>query len=816
MKKLYLLFWIFCSHWANAQLTAVVGTSNATALAQMMAGSGVTVSNAGFFGHCDSAVSAGKFFASPNSVFGLDSGIVLSTGNVVTSPTAVGVNILSSQTPGTCGAAQFASANTNGGSDPDLVVLGSSITINDACVLEFDFTPLGDTIKFEYVFGSEEYDIFNCSINDIFGFFISGPGITGPYSGGSANIALVPGTTFPVAISTINNGLNAFPGSSCFNNTGGLGPFTQYYVSNIDSFNAGIVTNMSYTGFSKTLTAIAVVQPCSTYHLKLAVGDASDNIYDTGVFLKAASLQSNIISVKLKAGLGGSNPYVIEGCDSAKLTFTRRIISGTVLPDTVHMVIGGTAQNGIDYLHVQDTVIFTSNINDTLRTIDIFAYNDGIPEGSEYIMIYIQSGCSATITDSIKIEIRDSLSFTLLNHDTAICLGNSVNVTGLVDSGINILWTPPNGVLNQQLLNTVISPAQTGTQYYTVTGTYATCTPVSKGFTIKTDPVPVISPLPDIELCEGEQVQINATVNPPFAYNISWIPSTDLINTTGYSPTFVGTTSQNIDFTVTSPNAGCTATDQFHVQVWPFAAGAIMDDTIVCDGDPIQLWVSGGNGQYLWYPATNLSCDSCANPVVSTLGTETYYAVLLDPHGCQDTLDVMVTIEPPFTMNLLNNDTTIYMGESVQLMVEGTAPFLFWTPTDYLGFSQSHDPVATPLEDITYVVTGVSLFNGCPKTDSVRIHVIMQDVFVPNAFSPNGDGLNDLFKVTCRKLINVEEFRILNRWGNVVFSTNDIRQGWDGKYKGVPQDPGVYYYMMHVSYPNGKTAFLKGDITLLR
>ncbi len=167
-------------------------------------------------------------------------------------------------------------------------------------------------------------------------------------------------------------------------------------------------------------------------------------------------------------------------------------------------------------------------------------------------------------------------------------------------------------------------------------------------------------------------------------------------------------------------------------------------------------------------------------------------------------------------MNLLNNDTTIYMGESVQLMVEGTAPFLYWTPTDYLGFSQSNDPVATPLEDITYKVTGVSLYHGCPQVDSVRIKVIMQDVFVPNAFSPNGDGLNDIFHVTARQLINVEEFIIMNRWGNEVFSTNDINQGWNGKYKGKDQDAGVYYYMMRISYPNGKAEFLKGDVTLIR
>jgi len=166
---------------SSAQMNSVVVNSNSNVLAQMLAGPGVTVSNAGFFGQCDSLNSAGQFYATPNTVFGLDSGIVLSSGNVLTSPVAIGVNIGAGQSPGTTGGGQFASTSTAGNSDPDLVILGNNITINDACVLEFDFVPLGDTVKFDYVFGSEEYDVFNCSINDIFGFFISGPGVTGPF-----------------------------------------------------------------------------------------------------------------------------------------------------------------------------------------------------------------------------------------------------------------------------------------------------------------------------------------------------------------------------------------------------------------------------------------------------------------------------------------------------------------------------------------------------------------------------------------------------------------------------------------------------------
>lgn len=798
MKKFsFFLLFVFTLISSYAQIT-VVDNQLAATLAQSLVGTGVTISNPTL--DCQ-GVSNGVFTATSSNL-GIDSGIILTSGRAATNAAGTGAN-----GPET-GFASLSSWTVGNGQDPDLDMLAAPSTTRDRCILEFDFVTIGDTVKFDYVFGSEEYPGFTCTpYFDVFGFFISGPGITGPYAGGSANIALIPGTNCPVGVNTIN----ASTANPCGSVTAPCAPPNNALFNP----NTGGAT-VTYSGFTHVLTATSAVIPCSTYHLKLAVADANDHILDSGVFLKAGSFSSNIVNVKLTTGLSAQYPYIIEGCDSAHLTVTRRIVLGTPLADTVHFIIAGTAGNGTDYTYLQDTIVFAASLTDTLRVLDLFAFQDGLNEGSEFIKIYVLGGCNQTVQDSITIEIRDSLSFSLFNHDTSICLGNTVTISGQVDNGITMSWNPPNGVADPNQLLTSISPTTYGTQYYAVTGTYATCTPVTKGFTIKTDPIPAITPLPDIELCEGEQVPINATVTPPFNYNINWSPSTDLINTSGYSPTFVGTTSQNIDFTVTTPNAGCTATDQFHVQVWPFTAGGIMDDTVACDGQPVQLWVTGGNGLYQWYPATNLSCDNCPTPIAYGLGTNTYYAVLLDPHGCQDTLHVTVTNEPPFTMNLLNNDTTIYLGESVQIMVEGTAPFLYWTPTTYLGFSQSKDPVATPLEDMTYTVTGVSLLSGCPKVDSFHIHVIMQDVFIPNAFSPNGDGLNDVFHVTCRKLINVQEFRIMNRWGNEVFSTNDINQGWNGKYKGVAQDPGVYYYMMRVSYPNGKTQFLKGDLTLLR
>ncbi len=815
MKKILLFIsflGIYASSFAQVNITA---NNNAAQLAQTLVGTGVTISNPTL--NCGAAPAGSPNYASglfnvTTSNLGIDSGIILTTGVAASGPGLIGGN-------GPVG--NFASGVTGNGGDPDLTTLIGGTTF-DKCILEFDFVTTGDSVKFDYVFGSEEHLSYTCStFNDVFGFFLSGPGIAGPFAGGAKNIALVPGSpTCPVGVSTIycpnTPGCCNTP-NYCFGNTPGCGMFNAgnntcaYFVCN-GAVAPGTVT---YQGFTVVLRAESQVVPCSTYHIKLAIADKADPVFDSGVFIKAKSFSSNIISYNLLAGLGGSNPYIIEGCDTAFLQVKRKVILNLPTSDTVNFVVTGTAQNTIDYNTFPNQIVFTPNPNDTLITIPVYAFADGLNEGSEFIKIYIISGCAQSVTDSIVIEIRDSLSMTLSNGDTAFCLGGSISTFGLIDSGLNVLWTPPAGILDPTQINTVITPTNFGTFYYTVTGTYKTCAPVVRGFQAKVDPIPLIMPIADIELCEGTVMPINAVVNPQFNYNLTWNPNADLINANGYNPTFVGTTSQDIVFTVTSPNAGCTASDTFHVQVWPFAAGAIIEDTLVCNGQPVQLWVTGGNGLYQWYPANTLSCEFCPDPIATAIGTTTYNAILLDPHGCQDTLSVTIENHPPFNLILHNGDTTIYQGDNVQLRASG-APFYYWTPTNYLTYTQSNSPLATPLEDITYTVTGVSLLQGCPQKDSVHIKVIQQDIVLPNAFSPNGDGNNDIFRVTARKFINVQEFKIFNRWGNEVFSTQDIRKGWDGNFKGVAQDPGVYQYMVRVAYPNGKTQFLKGDLTLIR
>ena len=267
------LLFFFClglSGRVSAQIEVTV-EHDVQSLLQMLLGQGVVVTNvtsSGLQAANNPAIwQAGKFFGGLPDL-GIDSGLILTTGNA-----------LLAEGPNNQSGASYGSGNPG---DPMLTTL-AGVGTNDACVIEFDFIPQYDTILFRYVFGSEEYHQYVSSINDIFAFFISGPNPAGgTYV--NQNIALVPNTTLAVSMYNINFG-NQFgdcpKGTSCVN--------CEHLID-----NCGSGKGIEYDAYTVVLTAMAVVVPCQTYHLKIAVADASDAVLDTGVFLEAGSFSSQI------------------------------------------------------------------------------------------------------------------------------------------------------------------------------------------------------------------------------------------------------------------------------------------------------------------------------------------------------------------------------------------------------------------------------------------------------------------------------------------------------------------------------------------
>jgi subtilisin family serine protease len=286
---------------------------------QVLLGGGcLSVSNVQYTGHPDAL---GYFEQTPNLDIGFSDGVLLSTGynSLVYGPDNNEGETVPAGGMGLPGNA-------------DLNTLVAPATTNDATVLEFDFVPSTDNISFRYVFGSEEYlEFVGTGFNDVFAFFMSGPGIVG-----QQNIALIPGTATPVTINNVNNG-----------------SFPAYYINTPDG--------AAYTqldGTTTTLTASKTgLTPCETYHIKLAIADAGDHILDSGVFLEANSFSDgSAIDVQAFGSVPGT-VQTYEGCANGEFVFIRQDLSTLGQDYVINLTVAGSAINGVDYANPFPTLL---------------------------------------------------------------------------------------------------------------------------------------------------------------------------------------------------------------------------------------------------------------------------------------------------------------------------------------------------------------------------------------------------------------------------------------------------------------------------
>jgi gliding motility-associated-like protein len=301
----------------------------------------------------------------------------------------------------------------------------------------------------------------------------------------------------------------------------------------------------------------------------------------------------------------------------------------------------------------------------------------------------------------------------------------------------------------------------------------------------------------------------------PSGYNYIWTPS-EMLNDSTASTTLAFVNANTLyqvqlldaNFCYRRDTAGVTLSVRNPI------LEPVVDSTL-CIGDVITFHSSGGINYY-WYPATGLSCADCPDPVVTPTQTTTYAVVISDQYNCSDTLTQTLIINPLPVVDA-GEDKTIYFGETVGLTTNvNNGSIYLWQPSVGLDYITIPNPKANPGKTTTYTITVIDT-NECVNADSVVVFVRDDlPIILPSGFSPNGDGRNDIFQLSNIKFHRLQEFRIFNRWGQEVFNTTDPKQGWDGKYKGVEQEAGVYNYLIRVSYPLGRVEVYKGDVTLIR
>ncbi len=773
-KKIFIIIlFLSVGFLANAQLivTSGAGTTPQQLVQNVLVGNGVTVSNVKFNG--STAALAGSMMGSfttgtTATNLGINSGLLIASGGVAGS---IGPNGSPSTTTPT---------GTTNISDPQLQALIPGYTINDAAVLEFDFVPLADTLRFRYVFGSEEYPEFvSTSFNDVFGFFVTG---LNPYgaSYSNKNIALIPNTILPVTIDNVNQNVN-----------------TQYYVTNTGG------ATIQYDGFTTVLTAWILVIPCTQYHIKIAVSDAGDSAYDSGVFLEANSFTSQGVTVNTIYSQPGVANNAIEGCNNAIIGFKLPYVTAYNYQIPI-ISIGGTATNGIDYPNLPSMVIIPAGTDST--TLIISPNLDGISEGNETIKLIIQT--SACGYDTININIQDYTQLNAIAYgDTVVC-GGSVPIKVIAQNGIApYQYTWSNAL--PATANVIATP--TGTTMYYISVKDACQNIVNDSVFVEIN-CTFADAGPDTTICLGGTATLTASGGPFFLWSTG--DTTAVINV---NPTI--TTSYIV--TVTDVFSDSDTVTVF-VNPLPIIV-ATSNPATICPGESSQLLATGAQ-TYQWTsnPVDNSLNGQQAldNPLVTPSTTTIYTVVGKDSNTCVNSATIAVNTSPLPSPHIFASPNPVSIFSPIVHLFDGnsTSTTWYWDLGD--GTTSTQDNFYHTFSDqdtgrylVTLIVSNV---HGC--IDSTQEWVIVRPdgtYYVPNSFTPNGDGKNDVFKVYGMGTQDFEIY-IYDRWGKLVYTSKDMNEGWNGKLNDKELPDGIYNYVVIQKDVMGIRHTKPGSVTLIR
>lgn len=822
------------------------------------------------------------FFQGPDTIVGFDRGIILSTGNVVdatgpNSDTDVGSELEGDVT------------------DPDLD-LASTGNVFDAVGIEFDFIPLQPTITFRYVFASEEYcEFVGATFNDIFGFFISGPGINGPFNDGAVNLATIPGTPQPVSINSVNYDQNSqfyldneFPSVRLAAGCGG-GTETGPRFSTIE-----------YDGQTVILTATIELQICSTYHIRLLVGDVQDSNLDSAVFLEGGSFDLGG-SVTLEPEDSTQATVVYEGCDPTAFRVQRGPDSNPNRDQTIAYRIGAnsTALEGVDFSAGTGSV--TIPAGEMFTTIPLEAFADGVDEGPENIWLYLDIPC-ACYTDSIELfvdepapldvgleeafycpnemaTLRPAVSGGAPPYDYQWSFGSSDSVPQLtpplppsiqlmvtdacgqsVTRTIGTFSSPPPSLSlpaqdltacrneNQELLldiagNTPITVIYTlnngPEESWTFNQVGRVSAPIDRGGNYRLLRVedqacqadvdaliradfyqPSINPRLENPSCAGEaDGSISVTHLPTVApYTYEW---------TGISPPgleAVGLLAGNYRLRVTDA-LGCSDERDLSLR----DPDPLTPVEITCNAvrRPPLLPSAGGGRPPYEYSVDGENYFEVEGFANLTEG-EYYQLRIRDAVGCNITQSNFFWPTATNRPARLPNFVPQELAGSAPVTPDYFVPLdqivaYRWYPADIFDCPGCASPTVSAPRSQT-ISLAIDNIYGC--TDSLVTFVAVDGqvpVFVPNAFTPDGDGKNDYVAIYANPLQveRVLSFRVFSRWGALLwedkdFAPNDARRGWDGYLNGQLMDFAAYAWTAEVLLTTGETQQETGTVVLVR
>lgn len=436
------------------------------------------------------------------------------------------------------------------------------------------------------------------------------------------------------------------------------------------------------------------------------------------------------------------------------------------------------------------------------------------------LSVITQRGCKDTAGDPSGLRIHSSPKAAIAG-DPGACVPATINFKGVISkpdtSIVSWKWDFANGHASTQQ-----DPVA---QTYATSGKFDVKAIVSSNSGCKTTviksvdiyPLPVLVTSDDV-VCVGS----STTLKVSGAKTYAWSPATYLSCANCATP--VSKADSSIKYFVKGTSEkGCVSKDSVHVTVkFPFKLKISKEDSL-CLGRSIELNASGTE-KYNWTPATGLNNPSISSPVASPTTSITYRVIGQDSKGCfKDTGYIPISVFPVPTVNA-GGDKTINVGQQTEIIpvISKDVIDIMWTPRLGIVADKSPGIVVQPTESLEYTID-VKNSGGCRARDKISVFVLCNNanVFVPNTFSPNGDGANDIFYPRGSGVFKIKTFRIFNRWGEIVFeranfNANTASAGWDGTYKGKQLSSDVFVYTLEVVCDNNTSLVFKGNIALVR
>lgn len=424
---------------------------------------------------------------------------------------------------------------------------------------------------------------------------------------------------------------------------------------------------------------------------------------------------------------------------------------------------------------------------------------------------------SDTLRRTIEIVEANSSSAAL----ESVCLGDSLTI-GLESENpeYNYLWTPSSGLVSPTSASTFLI-AEESTSYTLLIDTGVCIDTLYQDVFVEELS---FDHSPDLLLCDEEELILEVSNYPPGSA-ITWSDSFDfttILNDDEQDPDIVVFPIDNTTYYVLLEGEFCSREEVVNVEFIQ-AQTQIVGDFNACFGDTIQLNVLNPSDllSYSWSSDAQILSGADSPNITAVVNEDALFTVFADNgDGCTSEDDVFVAVSTinPTSISVSANPSLVQSGESAVLTAEPGGYDYLWSPAEGLNTTTAESVIASPEESTLYTV---EIIDGeCVYSSGIELRVFdftcgPPNVFVPNAFSPNGDGENDLLFVR-GNFITEMKFQVFNRWGELVFESTKLNEPWDGIYKGKPADPAVFVYHLTVVCEDGQEHFEKGNITLLR